>query len=153
MVNDKSKNNLISLKDRTPEERHIIALKGAKTKADNYKRHLHFRQFLYAILNEEITVNDAGQTYTMTKKEYLSRLLIKRTLQQLDNDNIEKLDEYNLAQLMYLLEIQTAIAGELYNINAFDHPGVEQSNNYVYGLMGRLGYEGSADEIRAKISQ
>ena len=65
--------------------------------------------------------------------------------------NIDKLDEYNIAQLMYTLEIQTAIAGELYNINAFDQPGVEQSNNYVYGLMGRLGYEGSADEIRNKL--
>ena len=104
MVNDKSKNNLISLKDRTPEERHIIALKGAKTKADNYKKHLHFRQFLYAILNEEITVNDAGQTYTMTKKEYLSRLLVKRTLEQLDNENIEKLDIKQILQIMEIAD-------------------------------------------------
>ena len=65
--------------------------------------------------------------------------------------SIDKLDEYNIAQLMYTLEIQTAIAGELYNINAFDQPGVDQSNNYVYGLMGRPGYEGSAEEIRGKL--
>ena len=104
MINDKSLQNLKNLKDRTPEERHIIALKGAKTKADNYKKHLHFRQFIYAILNEEITVNDAGQTYTMTKKEYLSRLLIKRVLEQLDNENIEKLDLKNILNIMQIAD-------------------------------------------------
>lgn len=102
MYNEKSKNNLIPLQDRTPEERQKIALMGAKTKQDNYKKHLHFRQFLYAILNEEITINDTGKTYTMTKKEYLSRLLIKRVLQQLDNDNIEKLD---IKQILNIMEI------------------------------------------------
>lgn len=104
MMNEKSLQNLKNLKDRTPEERHIIALKGAKTKADNYKKHLHFRQFIYAILNEEITVNDAGQTYTMTKKEYLSRLLIKRVLEQLDNENIEKLDLKNILNIMQIAD-------------------------------------------------
>ena len=103
-MNEKSLQNLKNLKDRTPEERHIIALKGAKTKADNYKKHLHFRQFIYAILNEEITVNDAGQTYTMTKKEYLSRLLIKRVLEQLDNDNIEKLDYKQILNIMEIAD-------------------------------------------------
>ena len=66
--------------------------------------------------------------------------------------SIEKIDEYNLAQLLYMLEFQTAIAGELYNINAFDQPGVEQSKNYTYALMGRAGYEGSAEALREKIN-
>ena len=64
---------------------------------------------------------------------------------------IDKLDEYNIAQLMYMLEMQTAITGELYNINAFDQPGVEQAKNYTYALMGRPGYEGSAEELNAKL--
>ena len=53
---------------------------------------------------------------------------------------IRKIDEYNIAQLLYMLEVQTAIAGELYNINTFDQPGVEQAKNYTYALMGRAGY-------------
>lgn len=114
MINEKSLQNLKNLKDRTPEERHIIALKGAKTKADNYKKHLYFKQFIYAILNEEITVNDAGQTYTMTKKEYLSRLLVKRILEQLDNGNIEKLD---YKQILNIMEI--ADGGIPFQINDF----------------------------------
>ena len=66
--------------------------------------------------------------------------------------NIEKIDEYNIAQLLYMLEVQTAIIGELYNINTFNQPSVEESRNYIYALMGRAGYEGSAEELREKIA-
>ncbi len=65
---------------------------------------------------------------------------------------LDKIDEYNIAQLLYMLEIQTAIAGELYNINAFDQPGVEQAKNYTYALMGRAGYEDSAENLKSKLS-
>ena len=51
-----------------------------------------------------------------------------------------------------MFEVQTAIAGELYNINTFNQPGVEQVRNYTYALMGRAGYEGSADTLHAKMS-
>ena len=61
---------------------------------------------------------------------------------------IDKIDEYNIAQLLYMLEVQTAIAGELYNINTFDQPGVEQVKNYMYALMGRAGYEDSASALK-----
>ena len=65
--------------------------------------------------------------------------------------SIERVDEYNVAQLMYMLEVQTAIAGELYNINTFDQPGVEQAKNYTYALMGRAGYEDSANNLKSKM--
>lgn len=64
---------------------------------------------------------------------------------------IDKIDEYNIAQLLYMLEVQTAIAGELYNVNAFNQPGVEQAKNYTYALMGRIGYEDSAQTLREKM--
>ena len=65
--------------------------------------------------------------------------------------NIERVDEYNVAQLLYMLEVQTAIAGELYNIDTFNQPGVEQAKNYTYALMGRAGYEDSAKNLQAKM--
>lgn len=65
---------------------------------------------------------------------------------------IDKIDAYNIAQLLYLFEVQTAIAGELYNVNAFNQPGVEQAKNYTYALMGRAGYEGSANILQQKMS-
>ncbi len=65
---------------------------------------------------------------------------------------LEKVDGYNVAQLLYMLEVQTAIAGELYNINTFNQPGVEQAKNYTYALMGRVGYEESAQALKEKMS-
>ena len=65
--------------------------------------------------------------------------------------SLPKVDAYNVAQLLYMLEVQTAIAGELYNINTFNQPGVEQAKNYTYALMGRAGYEESAKTLQEKI--
>lgn len=65
---------------------------------------------------------------------------------------MDKVDGYNLAQLLYMLEVQTAITGELYGIDTFNQPGVEQAKNYTYALMGRAGYEESALEIEAKMT-
>ncbi len=66
---------------------------------------------------------------------------------------LPKINEYYLAQLFYLYEVQTAIAGELYNIDAFSQPAVEHSKDYTYALMDRLGYEESANELREKITK
>ena len=66
--------------------------------------------------------------------------------------SLERIDEYNIAQLLYMLEVQTAIAGELYNIDTFSQPGVEQAKNYTYALMGRAGYEESAHTLQEKMA-
>ena len=65
---------------------------------------------------------------------------------------IDKIDAYNIGQLLYMFEVQTAISASLYNINGFNQPGVEQSKNYVYALMGRAGYEDSAQNLHSKLS-
>lgn len=64
---------------------------------------------------------------------------------------VPKITPYYMGQLLYMFEIQTAITGALYNIDAFDQPGVEQSKNYTYALMGRVGYEDSAHEVNSKL--
>lgn len=66
--------------------------------------------------------------------------------------SLPKVNGYYVAQLLYLLEVQTAIAGELYNINTFNQPGVEQAKNYTYALMGRAGYEDSAKTLQEKMT-
>lgn len=65
---------------------------------------------------------------------------------------IPKVTPYYLGQLLYMFEVQTAITGALYNIDAFNQPGVEQSKNYTYALMGRIGYEDSANELKEKLN-
>jgi glucose-6-phosphate isomerase len=43
--------------------------------------------------------------------------------------------------------VATAISGELYNIDAFDQPGVEAGKVRAYALLGRPGYEAQRTEI------
>jgi glucose-6-phosphate isomerase len=49
-------------------------------------------------------------------------------------------NEENLGYLLQALEVQTAIAGSLYGVNAFDQPGVEAGKQITYKRMGRPGY-------------
>ena len=49
-------------------------------------------------------------------------------------------NEENLGYLFQALEVQTAITGSLYGVNAFDQPGVEAGKNITYKRMGRPGY-------------
>jgi len=61
------------------------------------------------------------------------------------------LNAFTLGQLIYMYELQTAFAGALYNINAFDQPGVELGKKYACGMMGRSGYEPFKDEVKRGI--
>ncbi len=54
---------------------------------------------------------------------------------------IDRISEENVGALFYLFEFATAIAGEFWNINAFDQPGVEEGKRLTYAMMGRSGYE------------
>jgi glucose-6-phosphate isomerase len=60
---------------------------------------------------------------------------------------IPRVDAFSMGALIYLLEVATAIAGELYDVDAFDQPGVESSKQATYALMGRPGYEALAGQI------
>ncbi|MGC8839098.1 MAG: glucose-6-phosphate isomerase [Anaerolineae bacterium] len=66
---------------------------------------------------------------------------------------LSKLEAFDVGQLLYLLELQTAIAGELWDVNAFDQPGVEFGKQVTYGLMGRPGYEHYRAEAAEDLNQ
>jgi glucose-6-phosphate isomerase len=66
--------------------------------------------------------------------------------------SLPQVDAYHLAQLLYLLEVQTAIAGALLGLDPFDQPGVELAKKYTYALMGRKGYEGLVAEASGEKS-
>jgi glucose-6-phosphate isomerase len=63
--------------------------------------------------------------------------------------SVPRVDAPSLGQLFYLLEVATAVMGELHGIDAFDQPGVELGKQATYALMGRGGHEALAGEIRA----
>lgn len=66
---------------------------------------------------------------------------------------LPKISEYYLAQLLYMFEMEVAILGELYNIDAFVQSSAEHTHNYIYALMGKMGYEESAKELSEKIGK
>lgn len=63
---------------------------------------------------------------------------------------VPRVDAHHYAQLLYLLEVQTALAGDLFGIDPFDQPGVELAKKYTYALMGRKGYEGMVAEAKGE---
>lgn len=61
--------------------------------------------------------------------------------------NLPAVDEYHLGELMYFLEMQTAYAGAMLGVNAFDQPGVEEGKNAAYALLGKQGFEQKRKEL------
>ena len=66
------------------------------------------------------------------------------------NKNIimPEVNEFTLGQLIMLFEMQTAFAGELLGIDAFDQPGVEEGKSATYALRGKPEYEAKLDELK-----
>ena len=60
---------------------------------------------------------------------------------------LPQVDEATMGAFFQMLEFQTAFAGELWGVNAFDQPGVELGKQLTYALMGRKGY--SKDLLKA----
>jgi glucose-6-phosphate isomerase len=56
-------------------------------------------------------------------------------------------DEYHVGQMMMLMEFATAYAGEFYDINAFDQPGVQLGKDLTYALLGRAGFDAERRRI------
>ena len=62
---------------------------------------------------------------------------------------LPEVSPHTVGQLIYMLELATAFAGGLYQVNPFDQPGVEFGKDYTYAMMGRKGYE----NLQAKIKK
>lgn len=75
----------------------------------------------------------------------------ERALAKLNRMNmtiiLPHVNEFVIGQLFYMLEVATAFAGELLNINAFNQPGVEEAKNLTYGVFGKPGYENKRIEL------
>jgi len=62
--------------------------------------------------------------------------------------HVPRLDAEQLGALFFLFEAATAYAGELYDIDAFDQPGVEEGKRLAFGLLGRTGYEAHRQAVQ-----
>jgi glucose-6-phosphate isomerase len=59
---------------------------------------------------------------------------------------IDRVDAWHVGALMMYFEVATALAGELYGINAFDQPGVELGKQFAYAMLGRPGADAARRE-------
>ena len=50
---------------------------------------------------------------------------------------LDRLDEFHLGELLYMFEVQTAFAGELYGVNPFDQPAVEEGKLVARTFLGQ----------------
>lgn len=61
--------------------------------------------------------------------------------------NLPEVNAFTLGQLMFMLELQTAYAGALLNIDTYNQPGVENGKKATFALLGKKGYEGQKKEM------
>lgn len=61
---------------------------------------------------------------------------------------VDTVDEAHIGGLIYMLELSTAMSAELYGIDPFDQPGVEQGKQATYAQFGRPGFEDLAKRIK-----
>ncbi len=62
--------------------------------------------------------------------------------------NLPEINEYYIGQLIYFFEKTCAISGYLLEINPFDQPGVEEYKKNMFALLGKIGYEDLAKELK-----
>lgn len=64
---------------------------------------------------------------------------------------LPEITPFTIGQLLYMLELQTAYAGKLYNVNTFNQPGVEEGKINAFAILGRKGFEQRRKEIESRI--
>jgi len=63
---------------------------------------------------------------------------------------IDRVDEAAMGSLIMFSQYMTAYAGEFYDIDAFDQPGVEYGRKLTFCLKDRPGFEEHRPEIEAE---
>ena len=64
---------------------------------------------------------------------------------------VDRLDEYNLGQLIYFFEKACGISGLLLQVNPFNQPGVEAYKKNMFALLGKPGFEARKAELEARL--
>ncbi len=90
-------------------------------------------------MNELIQAEQLATEYAVMKSGHLCHTI-----------TLPEVNAFTVGQLLFLFEVQTAFAGELLDINAFDQPGVEEGKNATYALLGKPGFDAKKAELDAR---
>ncbi len=64
-----------------------------------------------------------------------------------------EINAFTIGQLIQFFEIQTAFTGELFDVNAFDQPGVELGKEFTYGILGREKYKNMKERFENRMEK
>ena len=97
----------------------------------------------------------AGKNMSFVNKKAFEGTVLAHTDGGVPNFVIEvdKVDEYNLGELIYFFEKACAISGYLLGVNPFNQPGVESYKKNMFALLGKPGYEDMKAELEARLGQ
>ncbi|MDO4995145.1 MAG: glucose-6-phosphate isomerase [Bacteroidales bacterium] len=65
--------------------------------------------------------------------------------------SIDRLDEYNVGQLIYFFERACGISGLVLGVNPFNQPGVEDYKRNMFALLNKPGYEAESKAIQERL--
>jgi glucose-6-phosphate isomerase len=65
--------------------------------------------------------------------------------------SLQRIDEYNLGQLMYFFELACAVSGYVLGVNPFDQPGVESYKKNMFALLGKPGFEAERERLEGEL--
>ncbi|MGC8964479.1 MAG: glucose-6-phosphate isomerase [Brevinematia bacterium] len=103
---------------------------------DGFNKYSSMGYLMGHTLNELINAEQMATEAALAKEGKPSKTII-----------LPEVNEYYIGQMIFFFEVSTAMSGELYNINAFDQPGVEEGKNFTYALLGRDGYDAKKEEF------
>lgn len=84
----------------------------------------------------------------LMEKEFLAtRYALTKNKRSNYTITLSEIDEHNFGGLLQLFMLQTALCGEMLDIDAFNQPGVEEGKNATYALFGRKGFEEKKKEL------
>ncbi|MBQ9710253.1 MAG: glucose-6-phosphate isomerase [Clostridia bacterium] len=87
-------------------------------------------------MNELITAERKATEYALTVKRRLNHTIY-----------LPEVNAFTIGQILFLFEMETAFIGEMFNIDTYNQPGVEEGKNATYALLGRKGYEAKREEL------
>ena len=94
---------------------------------------------------------DGGELGSLIDKE---RMATAWALAKADRPNLTittpVIDAFAIGEFFYLMELQTVMAGALYDVDPFGQPGVEAGKNATYALMGQAGYDELREELESR---
>ncbi|HDP79993.1 MAG TPA: glucose-6-phosphate isomerase [Spirochaetes bacterium] len=73
-------------------------------------------------------------------EESATELVLKEASRPSASIILPQLNEQTVGELIIFMEMQTAYAGYMYNINPYDQPAVEQGKKFTFGLLDRPGF-------------